>query len=107
MVGTDVSTQQQLAVIRLVIVIAAMVVIIRNRCAPNNLLYSIPYIAWLVHAVIYLVAYLALSCAGLVSAVVFNVWGAGLQIQGYLTVLMVEIARWQRQKNKQGAGSGC
>lgn len=100
------STQQALAVIRLVIVLAGILVIVRNRCAPGNWMYSVPYIAWLAHAGVYLVAYLTDSLIGRVIPITYNVWGAGLQIQGYLTVLMVEVARWQRQHRK-GGSIGC
>src|SRR5574343_684492 len=101
------TTQQALAVIRLLIVVAALWVILRNRCTPQNLIYSLPYVFWLAHAGVYLVGYLALSATGKVNPVAFNVWGAAMQIQGFLTVLMVEVARWHRQRRKQGANSGC
>ena len=101
------SAQQLLAVVRLIIVLAGIAVIFRNRCAPHNLLYSTPYLAWLVHAVIYLGAYLILSSIGAVNAVFFNVWGASLQIQGYMTVLLVEIARFYRQRSNRGGLGGC
>jgi hypothetical protein len=102
------SAQQALAVVRILIVLAALWVIIRNRCQPDNLVYSVPYIAWLVHAVVYLVVYLIDSHDGFVSPAAYNIWGAGLQIQGYLTVLMVESARYYRQRKHHTRGeSGC
>jgi hypothetical protein len=67
-----------------------------------------PYIAWMIHAVMYLLAYLILNYLDRVNPVFFNLWSAALQIQGYLTVLIVEVARFYRQKGKQkGVDIGC
>jgi hypothetical protein len=100
------TTQQVLAFIRLIIVISAVVVILRNRCEPHNLPYSAPYLLWLGHAFIYLVTYLVLSAFFSVHPEFYNVWSASLQIQGFLTVFIVEVFRYYRQKQR-GGNSEC
>jgi hypothetical protein len=101
------TAQQILAVVRLVVIVAAIVVIYRNNCAPNNLFYAAPYLLWLGHALLYLVAFLILSLSGQVNAVFVNIWSASLQLQGFLTVLIVEIFRYYRHRQKSRGLSGC
>ena len=99
------TANQALAIVRLLIAIGVLLVIYRQRCARQNIYLGIPIIAWMAHVVIYLAAYLVISSIGSVPTQLFNVWSASLQIHGYLTILIMEIARYYRQK--QGVKIGC
>jgi hypothetical protein len=99
------SEQQVLAVVRLALVVATVLVIYRNRCMPKNLAYSAPYLLYLGHALLYLIVYLILSYTGRVNAMFFNIWSGSLQVHILLTILIVESFRTQRH-NKRGL-DGC
>lgn len=95
------STTQILAIVRIVLAVATIAIAVRNRRLPNALLFSAPYTAWLLHGLVYLVSYLTVSLIGSVDPKLFNLWSSALHMQGYMTVLCVEIIRWRL------CGRGC
>ena len=96
------TTQQALAVIRLIIILAAIVVIYSNRRTVDNFQMALPYLFWLGHAFLFLSAYLILSYLGRIDIDIFNIWSAAVQIQGFLTVLVVESFRLYRHRGDYG-----
>ena len=94
------TTAQGLALVRLAIVLAVMLVMYRQHCAKRDFLLALPLWAWMLHAAVYLVVYLVDSSNNVINPIAYNIWSAGVQIHGFLTILIIELARLQRQNRR-------
>lgn len=98
------TTGEILLVIRLVIVSGVLLVLYLQRCHGQKLLFQVPLIMWMIHAAIFSTVYLIDKQDANINAVSYNIWSSAVSIHGYLTMLYVEIARWDRQRKSK---NGC
>lgn len=90
--------------VRLVLVSGVLVVLWLQRCRGQKLLFQVPLIFWMCHAALFSIVYLIDKQDVIVNVEFYNIWSSAVSIHGYLTMFIVEVARWVRQRN---AKHGC